>query len=303
MKNSPSSSPVALQDMALFVEVARALNFTRASEASGVSVATLSRRITSLEKRVGVRLLERSTRRVALTEPGRRYLERCERIVQEAGVAHEALREEGERPSGHLRVSMPVEFGLVYVAPLVDEFAQAFPDISMELEFSPRPAPLAEGSVDVGIRLGEVRDHSLVARRLGSAARVLYASPGYLAKHGLPRLPKDLAKHECILASYMAQPKSWQLWRGKEAVEVEVHGRFSTNNVSMTLRLAEKGHGVAVLSPAAARAAHEAGTIRRVLDDWNMSPIAVHVVTTSRILPARTRAFVDFLAARLAPEG
>jgi DNA-binding transcriptional LysR family regulator len=290
---------MALQDMSLFVEVARALSFTRASEASGIPIATLSRRVAALEKRVGVRLFERTTRRLALTEPGRRYQERCESIVQEADIAHEVLKEAAERPAGHLRVSMPVEFGLTYIAPIIDEFARRYPAITMDAELSPRPANFLDEKVDVSIRLGEIREPSLIARRLGDAARLLYASPSYLGKRGELGQPSDLGEHDCVLQSYMAQPKIWRLVSGKRSVDVDVHGRFSTNNVSMTLRFAEQGHGVAALSPAVARPAEDAGAIRRVLADWSFPPMPVHAVMTSRLLPARVRVFVDFLASRL----
>jgi DNA-binding transcriptional LysR family regulator len=177
-----SVAVMALQDMALFVEVARAQSFTRASKASGIPIATLSRRLATLEKRVGVRLIERTTRRLTLTEPGRRYLERCERIVQEADIAHEILKDAAERLTGHLRISMPVEFGLFSIAPIIDEFARHYPDITIDAELSPRPANFVDENVDVSIRLGEIRDPSLIARRLGSAARLLYAAPAYLAR-------------------------------------------------------------------------------------------------------------------------
>jgi DNA-binding transcriptional LysR family regulator len=295
-----SSAAMALQDMALFVEVARALSFTRASEASGIPIATLSRRIASLEKRVGVRLFERTTRRLVLTEPGKRYLVRCEHIVQEAHIAHEVLKDAAELPAGHLRISMPVEFGLIHVAPVLDDFAKTYPEITMDLELSSRPVNFVDENIDVSIRLGDVRDPSLVARRLGSAARLLYASPSYLARRGEPRHPADLAEHDCILQSYMARVTTWSLVSGESTIDVGVQGRFSTNNVSMTLRLAERGYGIAALSPAVARPAYDAGAIRRVLDGWSFPAMPVHAVMTSRLIPARVRAFVDFLASRLA---
>ncbi|MEI9985569.1 MAG: LysR family transcriptional regulator [Aliidongia sp.] len=294
------SAAVALQDMALFVEVARALSFTRASEASGIPLATLSRRIAILEKRVGVRLFERTTRRLALTEPGRRYLERCEHIVQEAEIAHEVLKEAAERPAGHLRISTPVEFGLSHIAPIIDEFARNFPEITMDVDLSPRTANFVDENVDVSIRLGDVRDQSLIVRRLGNAARLLYASPSYIARRGLPNGPEDLGQHDCILQSYMAQPSIWRLVSGKNSIDIDVRGRFSTNNVSMTLRWAEQGYGVAALSPAVARPAFDKGTVRLVLDEWSFPLMPVHAVMTSRLAPARVKAFVDFLASRLA---
>jgi DNA-binding transcriptional LysR family regulator len=297
--STQSPADLALQDMAVFVEVARALNFTRASKISGIPIATLSRRIALLEKRVGVRLFERSTRRLALTEPGKRYLERCERIVQDATAAHEVLKEAAERPSGHLRLSMPVEFGLTLIAPVIDEFARQYPDITIDAELSSRPANFVDDNVDVSIRLGEIRDQSLIARRLGTAARLFYASPSYLVKRGTPQHPKDLGEHDCILQSYMAQPNVWRLISGKREIDVNVHGRFSTNNVSMTLKFAEQGHGIAALEPSIARAAYDSGAVRQVLLDWSFPPTAVHAVMTSRLVPARVRMFVDFLASRL----
>jgi DNA-binding transcriptional LysR family regulator len=288
-----------MADMALFVDVAHALSFTRASKTLGIPIATLSRRIGALEKSVGVRLFERSTRRLALTEPGKRYLERCERIVQDAAAAHEVLKEAAERPAGHLRLSMPVEFGITVIAPIIDEFARLYPEITIDADLSSRPANFVDENVDVSIRLGEIRDQSLIAGRLGSATRLIYASPSYLVRRGAPQHPSDLAEHDCILQSYMAQPGLWRLVSGQSSVDVDVHGRFSTNNVSMTLKFAAQGHGIAALDPSIARAAYDVGAVRQVLPDWSFPPAPVHAVMTSRLLPARVRVFVDFLASRL----
>jgi DNA-binding transcriptional LysR family regulator len=296
---SQSLAPSDLQDVVFFVEVARALSFTRASKTSGIPIATLSRRIALMEKRVGVRLFHRTTRRLALTEPGRRYLERCERVVSDATAAQEVLKAAAERLTGHLRLSMPVEFGLTLIAPIIDEFARQYPEITVDAELSSRPADLVDADIDISIRLGEIRDTSLIVRRLGSAARLLYASPSYLARHGEPRHPKDLGRHECILQSYMARPGIWRLVSGKKSIDVGVHGRFSTNNVSMTLTFAEQGHGIAALSPPNVRTAYDSGAVRQVLNDWSFPPAPVHAVMTSRLVPARVRAFVDFLANRL----
>jgi DNA-binding transcriptional LysR family regulator len=295
------STPASLhlEDMAFFVEVARASSFTRASHATGIPIATLSRRVALMEKRAGVRLFQRTTRRLALTEPGRRYFERCECIVQDAAAAQDVLKEAAEQLTGHLRVSMPVEFGLTLIAPAIDEFARLYPGITIETELSPRPADLADEKIDVSIRLGELKDTSLIVRRLGNAARLLYASPAYLARHGAPEHPRDLSGHACILQTYMAKPGIWRLVSGKKSTDVKVQGRFATNNISMTLKFAEQGHGIAVLSPPIARPSLDAGAIRQVLNEWSFPPMPVHAVMTSRLVPARVRAFVDFLASRL----
>jgi DNA-binding transcriptional LysR family regulator len=295
------STPASLhlEDMTFFVEVARASSFTRASHATGIPIATLSRRVALMEKRAGVRLFQRTTRRLALTEPGRRYFERCERIVQDAAAAQDVLKESAEQLTGHLRVSMPVEFGLTLIAPAIDEFARLYPGITIEAELSPRPADLANQAIDVSIRLGELKDTSLIVRRLGNAARLLYASPAYLARHGTPEHPRDLTDHPCILQTYMAKPGIWRLVSGRKSTDVQVKGRFATNNISMTLKFAEQGHGIAVLSPPIARPSLDAGAIRQVLNEWSFPPMPVHAVMTSRLVPARVRAFVDFLASRL----
>jgi DNA-binding transcriptional LysR family regulator len=285
--------------MIFFVEVARALNFTRASKTSGIPIATLSRRVALMEKRVGVRLFQRTTRRLALTEPGKRYLERCERILQDAAAAHDVLKEAAERLTGHLRLSMPVEFGWTLIAPLIDEFARLYPEITFEADLTPRPANFVDENIDLSIRLGEISNPSLIVRRLGNSARLFYASPSYLAKYGEPAHPKDLGRHACILQSYMAQPGVWRVVSGKKSIDVNVHGRFSTNNVSMTLKFTEQGHGVAALSPLIARQAFDSGAVRQILVDWSLPPMPVHAVMTSRLVPARVRAFVDFLANRL----
>jgi DNA-binding transcriptional LysR family regulator len=297
---SLSLAPSDLEDMIYFVEVARALSFTRASRVSGIPIATLSRRIASMEKRVGVRLFQRTTRRLVLTEPGTRYLERCERIVQDAAAAHEVLKEAAERLTGHLRISTPVEFGLTLIAPIIDEFARQNPGITVDVDLSSRPANFVDENVDVGIRLGNISDTSLIVRRLGNAARLLYASPSYLARNGVLEHPEDLGNHDCVLQSYMARPGIWGLVSGGEkSVDVNVHGRFSTNNVSMMLKFAEQGHGIAALSPPNVRESYDSGAIRQVLVDWSFPPAPVHAVMMTRLVPARVRAFVDFLANRL----
>jgi DNA-binding transcriptional LysR family regulator len=292
-------APSDLQDMIFFVEVARALSFTRASKVSGIPIATLSRRVTLMEKRVGVRLIQRTTRRLALTEPGRRYLERCERIVQDAAAAQELLKEAAKRLTGRLRLSMPVEFGLTLIAPIIDEFARLYPEIAIDADLSSRPANFIDESVDVSIRLGEIRDPALIVRHLGNATRLFYASPSYLIRRGEPQHPGDLGDHDCILQSYMAQPGVWRAVSGKKSVDVNVHGRVSTNNVSMTRKFAEQGHGVAALEPSIARSAYDTGAVRQILLEWSFPPTPVHAVMTSRLLPARVRVFVDFLASRL----
>lgn len=298
-KEALAPALLALQDMALFVAVARVCNFTRASRVSGIPVATLSRRIALLEKRLGVRLFERHARGLALTTPGKRYLERCERVVQEADIAHEALREAADALEGLIRVASPVEFGLHHLAPLVEEFAQRHPGIQMALDLSPRPDPLSAQTVDVRIRLGEPDDDALIARKLGQLGRGLFASPAYIARRGEPDSPDSLPAHDCVLMKLGPQHPDWRLQKGGEQVMVAVRGRFASNNISMLMQLAERGHGIAPLPLRMTEAACADGRLRQVLPEWRLPDIPAYALTTSRLLPQRVRAFVDFLASRM----
>ena len=289
----------ALHDMTLFVEVARAKNFSAAGRHLDVPVATLSRRIAAMEREFGVRLFDRTTRRVELTEAGARYFERCAHLADEARLAQEALRETATRPGGHLRVSMPVDLGVHVIGPLLPEFARQFPGITLDLDLSSRNTDLVGDHRDVAIRLGEVKGDQLVARRIGVAERALFASPTYLDLRGTPAHPRDLAVHEGLLLRAPRMQARWTLERDGEAVDVTVRGRVMANNHGLLRVLAERGLGIAALTPELVRDALAGGRLVRVLPHWAMAPLPVHAVTSSRLQPASVKAFVAFLADRL----
>lgn len=293
---------VALQDMALFVEVARTSSFSRASARLGVPGATLSRRIAAMEGRLGLRLFDRTTRRVELTEPGQRYFLRCEHLVDEAKLAQEALRQDANRPSGHVRISMPVDLGVGYVGPLLPDFARLHPGVSFDIDLSPRHSDLVGEHIDVAIRLGAVKGDQLVVRRIGDIAQGLFASPGYLDRRGRPTQPADLVEHECIYVSNPKRAARWKLERARESIEVTVRGRFGLNNPGLMRVLAERGMGVAMMPPRLARDSVVAGRLERVLPEWAPRAIPVQAVMSSRLQPAGVRALIDFLAMRLALE-
>lgn len=290
----------ALHDMTLFVEVARTSNFSRASVNLGVPGATLSRRIAAMERKVGVRLFDRTTRKVELTEAGRRYFERCGQLVDEARLAQEALRETADRPVGHLRVSMPVDAGVHHIGPILPDFARQYPGITFELDLSPRHSDLVGDHVDVAIRLGTVAGDQLVVRRLGVISLHLFAAQSYLDRHGRPQQPSELVDHDCIALAQAPQGARWRLLRDGESTEVKVRGRFGINNPGLACVLAERGMGIAVLSQAIARGAVMAGRLVTVLPEWALPALPVHAVMSSRLQPAAVRAFVSFLATRLA---
>lgn len=289
-----------LNDMALFVEVARAMSFRRAADTIGMPNSTLSRRISALEKSIGLRLLHRTTRKLELTEAGQLYFERCRRIVDEARLAHEQLGQLLAQPSGVLRASLPVDFASIYLAPLIAEFAHRYPGISFEFDLTPRRVDLVTEPYDVAIRMGESPDSALIARLLASLSTHLYASPAYLQRAGDPAQPADLGDHEC-LGFRTAKSTVWRLTRtGDEtAVDVEVGGRFRLNSVGMMRRLATLDLGIVVLADAMAADDLAAGRLRRVLADWQGPSAPVYAITETRLLPAKTQRFIEFLRERL----
>lgn len=285
-----------LNDMALFVEVAQARSFRRAAEASGVPNSTLSRRVSALEKAIGLRLLHRTTRKVELTEAGQLYYERCRRIVEDARLAHEQLGELLAQPSGVLRASLPVDFATIYMAPLVAEFSRRYPGITFEFDLTPRRVDLITEPFDVAIRMGELTDSNLIARLLARLSVQAYASPGYLKFAGEPKHPSDLAEHECL-----GFPKAgkWTLHRGAEEVEVGVGGRFLVNSVGMLRRLATLDLGIILLPGEIVAEDVSTGRLRRILPDWQGKPTPVYALTETRLLPAKTQRFIEFLQSRL----
>ncbi|WP_025804922.1 LysR family transcriptional regulator [Pseudomonas chlororaphis] len=287
-----------LNDMALFVEVVKARSFRRAAEAMGMPNSTLSRRISGLEKAIGLRLLHRTTRKIELTEAGQLYFDRCKRIVEEARLAHEQLGEMLARPSGLLRASLPVDFATIYLAPLIAEFASRYPGISFDFDLTPRQVDLISEPVDLVIRMGEPPSSNLIARKLASLPRYLYASPAYLERFGEPAHPRDLAGHECLR---LRSPKTdnWTLSRPGETLEVEVGGRFQLNSVGLIRRLATLDLGIAVLAQGIVAEELANGSLRRVMPQWQASPIPVYALTETRLLPAKTQRFIEFLRERL----
>ncbi|UCR83760.1 LysR family transcriptional regulator [Pseudomonas chlororaphis] len=287
-----------LNDMALFVEVVKARSFRRAAEAMEMPNSTLSRRISGLEKAIGLRLLHRTTRKIELTEAGQLYFDRCKRIVEEARLAHEQLGEMLARPSGLLRASLPVDFATIYLAPLIAEFADRYPGISFDFDLTPRQVDLISEPVDLVIRMGEPPSSNLIARKLASLPRYLYASPTYLERFGEPAHPSDLAGHECLR---LRSPKTdnWTLSRPGETLEVEVGGRFQLNSVGLIRRLATLDLGIAVLAQGIVTEELANGSLRRVMPQWQASPIPVYALTETRLLPAKTQRFIEFLRERL----
>ncbi|MFM0175626.1 LysR family transcriptional regulator [Paraburkholderia sediminicola] len=291
-----------LSHMRLFVEVARTKSFRGAAAALVIPISTVSRGIAELEKEIGLRLLNRSTRRVELTDAGEMYFKRCQNIVAEALIAHEELRDMAERPTGTLRVSMPLDFAIDYLAPIMSDFAKAYPLVHFSFDVTPRRVDLQAEPFDLAIRIGPPPDtpSMLVARQLAVLPRNLYAAPGYLMQAAPLHCPQDLKDHTfCIGQAIGRHDATIALTRGSETVEVPVAGRFAMNGIGLSRTLAALGNGIVVLNDWLARDDIASGRLQRVLPEWSLPPVSVHAITETRLLPARTRVFIDYLKARL----
>jgi len=285
-----------LNDMALFVEVVKARSFRGAADIIGMPNSTLSRRISALEKTIGLRLLHRTTRRITLTEAGQIYFERCKRIVDEAKLAHEQLGEMLEQPSGVLRASLPVDFTVTYMAPLIAEFARFYPGIVFDFDLTSRRIDLVSEPFDVAIRIGEPENSQLIARLLGALPVYLYASPRYLDCSGEPAEPADLAQHECLS---IMKTNTWTLHNGAHTTEVSIGSRFKLNSVGMICRLAALDMGIIMMWKKIVADDLASGRLRRVLPQWHGTPVSVYAVTETRLLPAKTQHFIKFLQEHL----
>jgi len=284
--------------MALFVEVVKARGFRNAAEVVGIPNSTVSRRISVLEKAIGLRLLHRTTRKIELTEAGQIYFERCKRIVDEARLAHEQLGELLAQPSGVLRASLPVDFANIYLAPLIAEFARRYPGITFDFDLTPRRVDLVTEPFDVAIRMGHPPNSNLIARQLANLPCYLYASPGYLEHSGEPAHPADLAQHEC-LGFRTAKPNIWTLRKVDESIEVAVGGRFQMNSVGLIRRLSTLDMGIAILPEEIVAEDVARGRLRRIIPDWEGPSTPVYAMTETRLLPAKTQRFIEFLREHL----
>lgn len=288
--------PDYLNDMALFVEVVRANSFRKAAEALGMPNSTLSRRISMLEESIGLRLLHRTTRKIELTEAGQLYYERSKRIVEEARIAHEELGDMVARPTGVLKVSLPVDFATTYLAPLLPEFAQRYPGITFDMDLTPRNVDLVGEPFDLAIRMGSPEGSGLITRVVARVCARLYASPKYLEANGEPGHPSDLEKYECLAISTSS---SWTLHSSHERITVKTSSSFRTNSVAMIRKLAALDMGVVFLPQRIVADELAAGKLLPVLPEWIGEPNPVYAVTETRLLPAKTQRFIEFLREKL----
>jgi DNA-binding transcriptional LysR family regulator len=285
-----------------FAAVADARSFTQGARRLGVSSAQVSKLVARLENRLGARLLNRTTRDVSLTDTGRAYLERARTLLEDFEALEGSVRDQGG-PRGLLKVSAPVSFGASQLTPALLDFACAYREISLDVSATDRMVNLVEEGFDVAVRIGQLPDSSVIARKLAAVRIVTCASPDYLARAGTPATPQDLALHEAIIDTNARDPNVWTFGPANDLIHVRVHGRLRFSGADACVTAGRRGLGV-VYTPAFAAAEDlRAGRLVPLMCAYEPQLIYVHAVYPhARHLAAKVRAFVDFLAERYAGE-
>ncbi len=282
--------------MQAFVAVADLQGFAPAARKLGLSPSGVTRLIAALEDRLGARLLQRTTRQVALTDVGARYLERVRRILADVEEAEGSAQAERTRPSGRLVVSAPIGFGRLHVSPVMSAYLTRYPGVSGELRLSDRMINLVEDGVDLAIRIGHLPDSSLVARQVGEMRRIVVASSAYLKRHGEPGTPHAIASHQTIQFGATAAQPDWHFVEDGREVRVACAPRFTTNSADAAIQYAEQGGGLTRVLAYQAADAIKGSRLRIVLQKFEQPPLPIHVVyPTSRLLSAKVRTFIDLV--------
>jgi DNA-binding transcriptional LysR family regulator len=292
-----------LQEMAVFSRVVGAGSLSAAARELGLSIALVSRRLAALEARLGVRLINRTTRRLHLTDEGARYYETCGRLLAEIAEADAAVAAQRGEARGDLKVALPASFGHQHVAPLVPRFVAQYPHVRLALSLSDRFVSVIEEGFDLAVRIADLADSSLAARKLAPNRRVVCASPAYLERHGAPRTPEDLAQHNCLTTTDFTM--NWD-YRDPDGTpgSVRVTGRYACDNWEVLREWALAGLGVALKSTWDVRRHLEDGSLVSLLPGYTFATdVAIYAVYPHRrYLPAKTRAFIEFLAESFGPE-
>jgi DNA-binding transcriptional LysR family regulator len=295
-----------LEGLAIFAKVVELRSFAAAAADLGLSKATVSKAVARVETRLGARLFNRTSRRLAVTDAGRALFERAARILADGEAAESEALAQSATPRGIVRLAVPMSFGISEIAPLLPDFFAEFPDVSIELHLSDALVDLIGSGFDMALRIAALADSSLLARRLCAVPRSLVAAPDYLKKHGRPTHPSDLAQHACLGYAYLPSPEIWRFVdaAGQE-VMVRPAGPLRANNADVLMPTLLAGLGLAVQPNFIVAAALANGSLEALMPGWSLPPIALHLVTPpGGPRPARVEALADFLARRLArPEG
>ena len=290
---------MGLDDALIFTRVVECHSFTLAAAGLGMQKSTVSRRIAQLEERLGVRLLNRTTRKLRLTEVGQAYYERCRQIMLDFAEAEQAVMQLQQAPSGLLRITAPIEFGQLFLGRVLGEFMRQYPQISAEVELTSRDVDPLEEGVDIAIQVGQPRDSTLIARKLFESRRRLCASPAYLAQHGTPRTVQELAGHRALHLP-VDSPRHWPLL----GENIACQRVLACNNITLAREAALAGAGIAALPVMISEAAVQDGELIELLPEARLPTGELYAVYPSRRFQAmKVKAFLDFLIASLPQAG
>lgn len=292
-----------LNDMVIFARVVEAKSFSEAARRMHALKSRVSKAVARLERAVGARLINRSTRGLSLTEVGAAFYEHCSRIVEEAEQAERVVSHHQAEPRGVLRVTTSVAFGTLHIAPALPDFLARHPDVRVDMTIIDRVVDLVEEGFDVGVRITREPDLNLVARKLAPVRRVICATPEYFARRGIPQTPDDLAQHNCLHYTAFSRTSQWHLQGPNKAIVVPVAGSLRINDDEALSQAVIAGLGVALLPTFIIGKELQAGKLRAVLADYAPLEQHVYAVHLPNIhLPPKIRAFIDFLQARFGPE-
>jgi len=286
-----------IEAMQAFVAVAELNGFAPAARRLKLSPSAVTRLIAALEQRLNARLLQRTTRSVALTDVGARYLERAKRILADIDEAERAAEGERMRPAGRLVVSAPVGFGRLHVSPVMSAYLKRHVEVTGELRLEDRMINLVEDGVDLAVRIGELSDSTLVARQVGTMRRIVVASPAYLKARGEPKRPQDIASHSTIQFGATAEHSDWRFAEDGREVRVNIAPRLLTNSADAAIQYAVAGGGLTRVLAYQAAEALTRGRLKIVLQRFELSAFPISIVyPTSRLLSAKVRTFIDLVA-------
>jgi DNA-binding transcriptional LysR family regulator len=291
-----------LNDIAVFVRVAQFGSFSRAARALAMPVSTVSRKVTALEERLGVTLLQRTTRKLSLTAQGRAYYDRCSEPLSHLFDAEQVLTQTQRKPEGLLRISGPMILGQEAFYAFLSSFLKTYPRIQADLFITNLFLDLIAENIDVAIRFGELKDSSLIAQRIGKSVRYVVAAPEYLRGRLPPTRPEDLREHQCVLLNGRNNEAEWHLVSGKKSARVHVAGPLAARDFQAVSAFTYRGHGIGLLPSTYCDAQITSGKLVRLLPDWSSPEIFVQAVyPTRRFLPAKLQVFLEELKAWKSP--
>jgi DNA-binding transcriptional LysR family regulator len=289
-------------NMQLFVLVVQEGSFSATARTLGITPSSVSRQISQLEGELGARLFQRTTRKQSLTEAGKIYFQHAERIITDMEAAQLAVNRLTDTPSGSLHITAEADFALVYIAPLLPDFLEHYPDIKVRLSMNAGLADLVDGGIDMAIRIGHLGDSSLIARKIAMSESVVCASPAYIEKHGSPSHPSELEAHNCLSFRVKAGKKFWTFKVPEGSLDVPISGRIDVNSIAFLRHVALDNQGVILVPKWIVRDEIGSGQLLSLLDEYPLEPVStpIHAVFAhNRHLAPKVRVFVDFLVDRM----